>query len=120
MNGNPLKEPRAKKSDDGHLKKPKPKITAGAAKAIADIKTAPDIPWIERWIEDLCRTYSYPLQLICSDFIGRLGGLLEAQESIRILEKLRMEYKAHHPFSQPVPDDYSFLDTIPEPIANDC
>lgn len=119
MDGSPLKAPRAKKSETEHLKRPKPKISPGAAKAIADIKTAADIPWIERWIEDLCRTRSYPLQLICSDFISRLGGLLEAQESVRILEKLRSDYKQAHPFAQPPQDDYSFLETIPHPVIND-
>lgn len=119
MNGTPLKEPRVKKTDDEHLKKPKAKISPGAAKAIVDIRTAPDVPWIERWIEDLCRTYSYPLQLIGSDFTSRLGGLLEPQAALRIIEQLRSDYKQTHPFSQPVPDDYGFLENIPMPIINE-
>ena len=109
MDGNPIKARRPKKSDDEHLKKPKKVFSAGAAKAIAGISTAPDIPWIERWIEDLCRTNSYPLQLLHNDFTSRLGGLLEAQVALKILDQLRADYKAAHPFLEPVKEDFSFL-----------
>jgi hypothetical protein len=110
MNGNPLK--KAKKKDDEVEKwtKVKPKISTGAAKAIADIKTVPDVEWLERYIEELCRTNCWPLQLVSSDFIARMGGLLDPQTSLNTLERLRADYAAAHPFSKPPMDDYSFLE----------
>jgi hypothetical protein len=113
MNGTPLKEPRRKKSPTDHLKKPKPKISAGAAKALLGIRSTPDVPWIERHLEDLCRTNSWPLQIICSDAISKLGELLGTQAALAILEKLRTEYKTTHPHILSK-EDFTFLNTTTE------
>jgi hypothetical protein len=112
MDGNPIKARKPKKSDDEGLKKPKKVFSAGAAKAILDISTAPDIPWLERWVEQLCRENSWPMQLLHNDFTSRLGGLLEAQVAMKVLERLRADYKAAHPFLEPPKDDFSFLTDV--------
>jgi hypothetical protein len=115
MDGNPIKKRKGKEEGDVEKwKKIKPKISVGAAKAIADVKTAPDVGWLERYIEDLCRTNSWPLQLLGSDFIGRLGAMLSPQHSLSTLERLRSDYRTAHPFSQPPTEDYGFLDGISE------
>lgn len=113
MDGNPIKK-RKEVPEEETIKKPRPKLSPGAAKAIVGIRTAPDIPWIERAIEQLCRENSWPLQLLCSEFTSRLGGLLEPQAALNTLERLRADYRAAHPFMDPPKDDYSFLENLGE------
>lgn len=109
MDGGPLSKKIKKKDEIEKWVKVKPKISTGAAKAIAIIKTAPDVPFLERWIEDLCRTNCWPLQLVSSDFIAQLGALVPPDVALATLERLRAEYKAAHPFAYPV-EDFSFLE----------
>jgi hypothetical protein len=119
MDGNPLRKKKVKSDEDVEKwKKVKPRISAGAAKAMVGIKAAPDVSWIERWIEDLCRTNSWPLQLVCSDFVGKLGSLLAPPMALSTLEKLRADYHQAHPFASPK-DDYGFLEGISPPKVDE-
>lgn len=113
MDGNPITR-RRKAPEEEVIKKPRPKLSPGAAKAIVGITAAPDIPWIERAIEQLCRENSWPLQLLCNEFTSRLGGLLEPQAALNTLERLRADYRTAHPFMDPPKDDYSFLENLSE------
>ena len=119
MEGNPLRKKKTNTEEDVEKwVKEKPHISVGAAKAIVGIKGSPDVSWIERWIEDLCRTNSWPLQLVCSDFIGRLGALLTPQMTLSTLEKIRADYQQAHPFASPK-DDFGFLEGISLPKVDE-
>ena len=92
------------------FKKPKTVFTKGVARSILLCKGAPDIGWLEREIEQLCRENCWPLnQLLHNDFMTRLGTLLETRHALIILESLRRRYAAAHPFTEKIDDDLDFV-----------
>lgn len=95
------------------IKPQKLKISCGAAKRIVQTKHNLDkfaILWIERYIEDLARSNSYPLQLISNDFIGQLCNLLNATDATNVLLKMRSDFSRAFPLLYEKPkDDFDFL-----------
>lgn len=111
MDGDPLKKRAKAKKDDETLKKPKLAFSKGAAKAVLGLKSDPDVAWLDRAVEDLCRSRCLPLQLKSNEFMTLLGNLFEGQEAIKILEQLRADYERSHPFAavKPKETDFAFL-----------
>lgn len=85
------------------------KLSKATARSIVGNARNPDIPWIERWLEQWCRSNSYPLQMIGNDFMTQLGNLLETQQAIVMLQFIRIEYEKCHPFETFKESDFDFL-----------
>ena len=95
------------------MKKPKAVFSKGTARAVLGVKGDPDVDWLERAVEDLCRSRSLPLQLKSNDFMRLLGQLFEAQDAIKILDQLREDYMRTHPFSTKLKEtDFDFLKQV--------
>lgn len=90
----------------GHFKM---KLNKTTAKAIVGNTANPDIPWVERWLESWCRENSLPLQIIGNEFMSKLGNLLETQDALKMLARIRAEYKQQHPFETLKEEDFDFL-----------
>jgi hypothetical protein len=89
---------KAAKEELEKFKKPRPVFTKGSARAIVLCKGPPDLEWLQRDIEQLCRENCWPMSLIANDFLTKLGNLFEAKVALAILEGIRARYAASHPF----------------------
>lgn len=98
MDSNPLKTKKA--VADEKPKKPRAAFSKGAARTILACKGPPDVPWLTREVEQLCRENCWPMTLLSNDFMTHLGTLFEAHVALDILQTLRQKYKATHPFSE--------------------
>ena len=80
------------------FKKPRAAFSKGSARAILLCKGDPDIDWLEREVENLCRSRCLPLTLKSNEFMKLLGILFETRHALEILSDLRTRYAAAHPF----------------------
>ena len=89
-----------KKKKVAEVKKPRNPFSKGVARTILKCKGAPDVAWLQREVEQMCREHCLPMSLVGNDFMTHLGTLFEATAAQRILENLRLRYKTSHPFSE--------------------
>ena len=87
------------------------KISVGKAKQILNRRDEPDVKWLINYIENFCRSNSYPLQMVSNDFLIFVGMLFDSKKAIQIVDTLRDEYNKIHPFVVEKPD-MSFMDSI--------
>jgi hypothetical protein len=88
------------------------KINKSTAKQIVGKVENPDCDWIARWLENWCRSNSYPLTMISNNFMTDLGRLLEVKTALSMLESIRQEYKQTHPFETVKETDFDFLNSL--------
>jgi hypothetical protein len=95
------------------FKKPKCVISAAQAKKILNsTRSDPMIAqWVERWIDDLVRGYSYPPQLRSGDFYSLLPTYFDQNKVLSILEQIRIDFHNAHPTidTRPKDDDLAWL-----------
>lgn len=87
------------------------KISVGKAKQILNRRDEPDVKWLINYIENICRSNSYPLQMVSNDFLIFVGMLFDSKRAIQIVDKLRDEYNKVHPFVIEKPD-MEFMNSI--------
>ena len=87
------------------------KISVGKAKQILNRRDEPDVKWVINYIENLCRSNSYPLQMVSNDFLIFVGMLFDSKKAVEIVDTLRDEYNKTHQFKVDKPD-MSFMDSI--------
>jgi hypothetical protein len=88
------------------------KISIGKAKQILNRRDEPDVKWLINYIENLCRSNSYPLQMVSNDFLVFVGMLFEPKKALETIDTLRDEYNKVHPFVVQKPD-MEFMNSIP-------
>jgi hypothetical protein len=76
------------------VKKPKPRISKATAKKLLEVEVADSITahWLEDYIDNMVRTYSYPPQLVSDDFFGLLTKYFDAPKREEILKAIRNAY----------------------------
>ena len=115
MYGSPLsKDWRRKKEEaDKPLDKFKPHKCALSNKIGKELvgKTCSkeDLEWIERWLDNLVRSRSYPPQCAGKDAFNSLTKFLSTKAVLDVLELLRKEFLLAHPCHVPPLDDFGFL-----------
>ena len=72
--------------------------------------------WLERWIDELVRSYSYPPHLKSDDFYSLLSYYFDGSTTIKILERVRLDYLKIHPL--PIKEDMDWLPQVLEQDAN--
>lgn len=87
------------------------KISVGKAKQILNRRDEPDVNWLINYIENLCRSNSYPLQMVSNDFLVFVGMLFEPKKALETIDTLRKEYEKVHPKVEEK-IDMSFMDSI--------
>jgi len=114
-------EEEAKKLETNPFKKKKSPVSVATAKALCDPDEKREIgrdvcEWCERWIEQLVRNNSYPIQMISNDFQPLLSKMLEASKAMAILTQLRADYKQAFPKTDG-DDDLAWLPGLVESDA---
>ena len=95
------------------FKKPKCCISASQTKKVLASPHADTLicEWLERWIDDLVRSRSYPPQLRSNDFYSLLPTYFEPMTVLKILEEVRLAFSLAFPLLKPKEDDS--LDYLP-------
>lgn len=95
------------------FKKARPVLSKGSVKRIVLVKQVDEAGcyWMENWIEQLVRGYSYPPQLKSDDFYSLLGRYFDATTILSVLERARADYRRAFPMADPEEevDDLSWL-----------
>jgi len=111
----PLKQKKVKdelKEELKQFKKSKPLISKATVKRVTGTKG--DISgcmWIENWIDQLIRNYSYPPQLKSDDFVSLLSRYFDIKLTCSILERLKKEYFSAFSLGNPT-DDLAWLSGV--------
>jgi hypothetical protein len=97
------------------FKKSKCVISKASVKKIANVKSADNMncQWLENWIDQFIRENCYPPQLKSDDFYSLLSRYFEGNKILKILEKVRYDYRRAFPLTEDiVEDDLSWLPAI--------
>jgi hypothetical protein len=108
------KEAKEKEKEQALLfKKAKPVLSKASVKKIALVKNVDEAGcyWMENWIDQLVRGYSYPPQLKSDDFYSLLGRYFDGPTILSLLERARADYRRAFPMADPQEevDDLSWL-----------
>jgi hypothetical protein len=108
------KEAKEKAKEQERLfKKAKPVLSKGSVKRIVLVKNVDEAGcyWMENWIDQLVRGYSYPPQLKSDDFYSLLGRYFDSATILSVLERARVDYRRAFPMADPQEeaDDLSWL-----------
>ena len=108
------KEAKEKAKEQALLfKKAKPVLSKGSVKRIVLVKNVDEAGcyWMENWIDQLVRGYSYPPQLKSDDFYSLLGRYFDGPTILSLLERARADYRRAFPMADPQEeaDDLSWL-----------
>jgi len=68
-----------------------------------------DLFWIERWLESLARTRSFPPSCYGEDAYSQLASLLTPADFLKVMEDLRTEFRKIHPTAPTEGEELSFL-----------
>ncbi len=127
MWGSPLKQPKAtvaaEKAEAALFKKPKPKISRGAAKRILDGPVDPHIQFrLIDAVDNLVRTEGLPPQLVSDDFICLLTQFCGAPRAETLLRQIRTQFGTATAMPTPTEDDatlgYLLRAVAADPLAN--
>jgi hypothetical protein len=111
----PLKPKKVKKEEVETFKKEKCVVKAGCVKKLTGHSNADDIQcrWVERWVDDLVRSNSYPPQLRSNDFYSLLGTYFDGDTVMSVLEKCRTEFARAFPMTaKEKEDDLAWLANV--------
>lgn len=101
------------KEQERLFKKAKPVLSKGSVKRIVLVKNVDEAGcyWMENWIDQLVRGYSYPPQLKSDDFYSLLGRYFDGATILSVLERARADYRRAFPMADPQEetDDLSWL-----------
>jgi len=113
----PLK--RKKEKEVKEWKTERPVISKATVKRVCqcDYADTSTCWWLERWIDDLVRSYSYPPQLKSDDFYSLLGYYFDGPTTIKILEQVREDYIRIYPL-KPLYEDMDWLPLVLEQDEN--
>lgn len=98
------KEVKEKAKEQERLfKKAKPVLSKGSVKRIVLVKNVDEAGcyWMENWIDQLVRGYSYPPQLKSDDFYSLLGRYFDSSTILSVLERARTDYRRAFPMADP-------------------
>jgi len=104
------KEKKDEKEEWEPERKERKPISVAGAKKILGIDKADAIvgQWVDRWVEDLVRSNSYPPQLMGDTFLSLLNSYFPPMKALDILTSIRKEY--HRAFDSRTEDDgFQFL-----------
>ena len=89
------------------FKKPKCCISASQTKKVLASTVSDTLicEWLERWIDELVRSRSYPPQLRSNDFYSLLPTYFEPATVLKILEEVRSAFSLAFPLLKPKEDD---------------
>lgn len=97
------KEAKEKAKEQERLfKKAKPVLSKGSVKRIVLVKNVDEAGcyWMENWIDQLVRGYSYPPQLKSDDFYSLLGRYFDGATILSVLERARADYRRAFPMAE--------------------
>ena len=108
------KEAKEKAKEQERLfKKARPVLSKSSVKRIVLVKNVDEAGcyWMENWIDQLVRGYSYPPQLKSDDFYSLLGHYFDGATILSVLERARADYRRAFPLADPQEevDDLSWL-----------
>jgi hypothetical protein len=93
----------------------KPILSTKVGKELVERSCSPqELLWIERWLDNLVRSHSYPPQIAGKDAFNSLTMFL-GEKALQHLGDLRQQFLASHPQHQAPKEDFQFLLEAMEP-----
>jgi len=115
----PLKRKKETKEKEEKPKKHKCPISQSTAKKVVGSASDGICGWLERYIDNLVRSNSFPPQLVSNNFLELLNQYFNQTTTLKIIEDLRTDFKRAFPLKSDSLD-LSHLCTVLEGDENSC